>query len=105
MFDCRSLIRMRTNADKLLSKPLFGWVSMYSSSSTSDEIVAPVPKKDVAPTREILKARGGFVDAATRKGWLRTETKPQETEKQKKPSKQKKQEYTAAPAPTATKQM
>eukprot|EP01043_Picozoa_sp_COSAG02_P008463 COSAG02_NODE_271_length_26364_cov_13.423018_8_plen_393_part_00 len=63
-FDCRSLIRVRTNAAELLSKPLYGWVSMYSSLS-SDVILLPVPKEHLQVTKKTLKARGGFVDPST----------------------------------------
>lgn len=62
-FDCRSLIALRTNADALLPNPLYGWVSMYSSS-TSDMIISPVPKEHLKVTKNILKARGGFVELA-----------------------------------------
>ena len=60
--DCRSLIMLRTGADTLLPRPLYGWVSMYSSSATDDLIVTPVPEEHMDPVKSILSARGGYVE-------------------------------------------
>ena len=59
--DCRSLIKVRTNAKELLPEPLYGWVSMYSSS-TSDMILSKIGVKNLSESKKVLKKRGGFVE-------------------------------------------
>ena len=60
-FDCSSLMAVRKGS-KRLKKPVYGWVSMVSSS-TPDTILHHIRgAREIAACRKILKDRGGFVD-------------------------------------------
>ena len=60
-FDCSSLMAVRTGS-KRLKKPVYGWVSMVSSSAPDTILRHIRDAREISACRKILKDRGGLVD-------------------------------------------